>query len=572
MRSSEDIDMKLKGCEILIKSLKREGVDLLFGYSGGAALHIFDALYKFNAANPDDPVRLIMARHEQGATHAADGYARVTGKAGVTLVTSGPGATNCVTGIATAQMDSIPMVVICGQVPSGLIGNDAFQETDVIGVTRPIVKHSYLIHDVNDVARIVREAFHIAESGRPGPVVIDFPKDIQVDETEFTTPDTVDIRGYKPKLEGHPKQIQKAAELIMKAERPFMYGGGGIVLGDASDEFRELVWKTQIPTTVTLMGLGAFPETDPLALKMPGMHGSRAANYAFQECDLIIAIGARFDDRVTGNLERFAPLAKIIHIDIDPSAISKNVHVDVPIVGHVKNILPKLTELVDKTSIEPWRNQCWGWKEKYPFTYQPKPGVVMPQQLIEEIWNLTRGEAILTSDVGQHQMWCGQHYQHIEPRRWLNSGGLGTMGYGLPAAMGAQFAHPDALVVCVSGDGGIIMNIQELTTIASHKLPVKTIVMNNNWLGMVRQWQELLYEERYSASDLHDNPDFAKVAEAFGVRGMTVKDPEELRPALEEAFAYDGPALLDVLVDETENVYPMVPAGAALDEMIGGIA
>lgn len=572
MRSSEDIDMKLKGCEILIKSLKREGVDLLFGYSGGAALHIFDALYKFNAANPDDPVRLVMARHEQGATHAADGYARVTGKAGVTLVTSGPGATNCVTGIATAQMDSIPMVVICGQVPSGLIGNDAFQETDVIGVTRPIVKHSYLIHDVNDVARIVREAFHIAESGRPGPVVIDFPKDIQVDETEFTTPDTVDIRGYKPKLEGHPKQIQKAAELIMKAERPFMYGGGGIVLGDASDEFRELVWKTQIPTTVTLMGLGAFPETDPLALKMPGMHGSRAANYAFQECDLIIAIGARFDDRVTGNLERFAPLAKIIHIDIDPSAISKNVHVDVPIVGHVKNILPKLTELVDKTSIEPWRNQCWAWKEKYPFTYQPKPGVVMPQQLIEEIWNLTRGEAILTSDVGQHQMWCGQHYQHIEPRRWLNSGGLGTMGYGLPAAMGAQFAHPDALVVCVSGDGGIIMNIQELTTIASHKLPVKTIVMNNNWLGMVRQWQELLYEERYSASDLHDNPDFAKVAEAFGVRGMTVKDPEELRPALEEAFAYDGPALLDVLVDETENVYPMVPAGAALDEMIGGIA
>ena len=564
--------MKLKGCEMLIKSLKREGVDLLFGYSGGAALHIFDALYKFNAANPDDPVRLIMARHEQGATHAADGYARVTGKAGVTLVTSGPGATNCVTGIATAQMDSIPMVVICGQVPSGLIGNDAFQETDVIGVTRPIVKHSYLIQDVNDVARIVREAFHIAESGRPGPVVIDFPKDIQIDETEFKTSEPVDIRGYKPKLEGHPKQIQNAAELIMKAERPFMYGGGGIVLGGASDEFRELVWKTQIPTTVTLMGLGAFPETDPLALKMPGMHGSRAANYAFQECDLIIAIGARFDDRVTGNLERFAPHAKIIHIDIDPSAISKNVHVDVPIVGHVKNILPKLTELVDKTTIEPWRNQCWAWKEKYPFTYQPKPDVVMPQQLIEEIWNLTRGEAILTSDVGQHQMWCGQHYQHIEPRRWLNSGGLGTMGYGLPAAMGAQFAHPDELVVCVSGDGGIIMNIQELTTIASHNLPVKTVVMNNNWLGMVRQWQELLYEERYSASDLHDNPDFAKVAEAFGVKGMTVKDPKELRPALEEAFAYDGPALLDVLVDETENVYPMVPAGAALDEMIGGIA
>ena len=564
--------MKLKGCEILIESLKREGVDLIFGYSGGAALHIFDALYRYNEANADDPVRLIMTRHEQGATHAADGYARVTGKAGAALVTSGPGATNCVTGIATAQMDSIPMVVICGQVPSGLIGNDAFQETDIIGVTRPIVKHSYLVHDVTKVAQTVREAFHIAESGRPGPVVIDFPKDIQVEETEYIPSGEIDIRGYKPKLEGHPKQIRKAAEMIMQAERPFIYGGGGIVLGGASEEFREFVWKTQIPTTVTLMGLGAFPETDPLALKMPGMHGSRAANYAFQECDLIVAVGARFDDRVTGDLSRFAPNARIVHIDVDPSAISKNVHVDVPIVGDVKNILPKLTERVDKTDIDSWRNRALAWKEKYPFRYEPKPDVIMPQQLIEEIWNITRGEAILTSDVGQHQMWCGQHYQHIEPRRWLNSGGLGTMGFGLPAAIGAQFARPDELVINVSGDGGVIMNIQELTTIASYNLPVKTIVMNNNWLGMVRQWQELLYDERYSASDLHDNPDFAKVAEAFGVRGVSVRDPKQLRPALEEAFAYDGPALLDVFVDETENVYPMVPAGAALDEMIGGIA
>ncbi len=564
--------MKLKGCDILIEALKKQGVDAIFGYSGGTVLHIFDCLYKFNDAHKDDGLKLVMTRHEQGATHAADGYARVTGKAGVVLATSGPGATNCVTGIATAQMDSIPMVVITGQVPSTLIGNDAFQETDFVGVTRPIVKHSYLVQRAEDVARIVREAFHIAETGRPGPVVIDFPKDVQMGEAEWEWPKQVDIRGYKPKLDGHRRQIRRAADLIMAAERPLIYGGGGIVLGEASPEFREFVWKTQIPTTVTLMGLGALPETDPLALKMPGMHGSRAANYAFQDCDLIIAIGSRFDDRVTGKLDKFAPNAKIIHIDIDPSAISKNVKVDVPIVGHVKRVIPLLTEMVDKTDIDTWRHQCANWKERYPFRYEPNPEIIKPQQVIEEIWDITRGNAILATDVGQHQMWAGQHYQHVEPRRWLTSGGLGTMGFGMPAALGAQIAAPDELVVCVSGDGSIMMNIQELTTLKTEKLNVKTVILNNNWLGMVRQWQELLYEERYSGSDLHDNPDFAKVAEAFGVKGVSISHPDELRPALDEAFAFDGPVVMDVHVDEMENVYPMVPAGAALDEMVGGLA
>jgi acetolactate synthase-1/2/3 large subunit len=564
--------MKLKGAKILVESLKREGVEVIFGYSGGAALHIFDALYQYNQAHPDDGIRLIMTRHEAGAAHAADGYGRATGKPGVVLVTSGPGATNTVTGIATAYMDSAPIVVICGQVATAMIGNDAFQETDVIGVTRPIVKHSYLITRSEDIARTVREAFYIAGTGRPGPVVIDFPKDTQIKEVEFEYPSEVNIPGYKPTVHGHPRQIKKAAELIMQAERPVVYAGGGIALGDASDELREFVWKTQIPTTVTLMGLGTFPETDPLALKMPGMHGSRAANYAIQESDLLIALGVRFDDRVTGNLARFAPHAKIVHVDVDPAAISKNVKVDVPIVGDVKRVLPELTKHVAKTNIDPWRHQCHLWKEKYPFRYAWKDDVIMPQWLIEQIWEITRGEAILTSDVGQHQMWAAQHYQHVRPRRWLNSGGLGTMGFGMPAALGAQVACPDDLVVCVSGDGSIVMNIQELITLRTENLPVKVVILNNRWLGMVRQWQELMYEERYAASDLHDNPDFAKIADAFGVRGIRVEKPSELRATLEDAFSYDGPVVLDVLVDEVENVYPMVPPGAALDEMVGGLA
>jgi acetolactate synthase-1/2/3 large subunit len=564
--------MTKRGSDILIEALRREGVEAMFGYSGGAALWIFDSLYRYNKQHGDAGIRFIMTRHEAGATHAADGYARVTGRPGVVLVTSGPGATNTLTGIATAQMDSIPIVVITGQVPTAMIGNDAFQETDVIGVTRPLVKHSYLITRTEDVARTVREAFYIAGTGRPGPVVIDFPKDQQIREVEVVWPEEVNVLGYKPTMHGHPKQIKKAAELIMAAQRPVVYAGGGIALGGAADELREFVYKTQIPITVTLMGLGCFPETHPLALKMPGMHGSRAANYAIQDSDLLIAVGVRFDDRVTGNLARFAPHAKIIHVDIDPAAISKNVKVDVPIVGHVRNVLPDLTELVDKCDIEPWRHQCSMWKEKYPFRFTPKEGAIMPQWLIEQIWDITRGDAILTTDVGQHQMWAGQHYQHVEPRRWLTSGGLGTMGYGLPAALGAQVAAPDQLVICISGDGSIIMNIQELVTLKTERLPVKTVIVNNNWLGMVRQWQELLYEERYSASDLHDNPDFAKIAEAFGVRGIRVSRPEDVHPALEDAFADPGPVVLDVLVDETENVYPMVPPGAALDEMVGGIA
>ena len=395
---------------------------------------------------------------------------------------------------------------------------------------------------------------------------------MQFNEIEPEWVESVNIRGYQPKLYAEKEELEAAAALIMKAERPVVYGGGGLVLGDASNEFREFVWKTQIPTTVTLMGLGAFPETDPLALKMPGMHGSRAANYAIQDSDLLIALGPRFDDRVTGNLAKFAPHAKIIHVDIDPSAISKNVKVDIPIVGHLKYVIPELTKLVDKTNIESWRRTCDLWKQKHPFRYEPKPDVIMPQQVIEEIWNITQGKAILTSDVGQHQMWAAQHYDHIEPRRWFNSGGLGTMGFGLPAALGAQVALPEELVICVSGDGSIIMNIQELVTLKTEKLNVKTVILNNNWLGMVRQWQELLYDERYAASDLHDNPDFAKVAEAFGVKGMRVTKPEELRSALEEAFSYDGPVVMDIFVDETENVYPMVPPGAALDEMVGGMA
>ncbi|MBM3216979.1 biosynthetic-type acetolactate synthase large subunit [Candidatus Poribacteria bacterium] len=564
--------MKLKGAKILVEALKHDGVEVIFGYSGGASLHIFDALYQYNQAHPDDGIRLVMTRHEAGAAHAADAYGRMTGKPGVALVTSGPGATNTVTPIATAYMDSAPLVVISGQVPTAMIGNDAFQETDFIGVTRPIVKHSYLITRAEDIARVVHEAFHIAASGRPGPVVIDIPKDVQVNEVPFKLASDLDIPGYKPTLAGHPRQIRRAAEMIMSAERPVIYAGGGIALGDASEELREFAWKTQIPITVTLMGLGVFPETDPLSLKMPGMHGSRAANYAIQESDLLIALGVRFDDRVTGNLAKFAPHAKIIHVDVDPAAISKNVKVDVPIVGDAKRVIPGLTKLVDRTEIDAWRHQCNLWKEKYPFRFTQKDGVIMPQAVIETVWELTKGEAVLTSDVGQHQMWAAQHYQHMRPRRWLNSGGLGTMGFGMPAALGAQVAAPEDLVVCISGDGSIIMNIQELITLKTERLPVKVVILNNYWLGMVRQWQELMYDQRYAASDLSDNPDFAAVAEAFGVKGMTVTDPALLRSQLEEAFAHDGPVVLDVRVDPTENVYPMVPPGAALDEMVGGIA
>ena len=479
--------MLMRGADLLIESLKHEDVEYIFGVQGGAAMPIFDALYEAKG------IQLITMRHEQGAAHAADGYARATGKVGVALATSGPGATNLVTGIATAHMDSIPMVAITGQVPTQLIGNDAFQECDVLGVTRPICKHSYLIKDSSEVPEVVAEAFHIASTGRPGPVVIDFAKDAQFAESELYYPEQVNLRSYNPTTEGHPRQIAKAAELIKDAERPMIYAGGGVVLSEASEELRKLAINTHIPTTVTLMGLGAFPETHELAMEMPGMHGSCCANYAFTDADLVVAIGARFDDRVTGKLDLFSPKSQKVHIDIDPSCIGKNVWVDVPIVGDAKNVLRELNKRVDrKTDIEPWLRQIDDWKTKYPFEYRQKGDKIMPQYVIEEIYNLY-SDAMVTADVGQHQMWAAQYFKFTEPRQWLNSGGLGTMGFSMPAMIGAQIGRPDKTQVNINGDGSFIMTIQELVPAVSMKLPLKIFIINNMYLGMVRQWQELFF-------------------------------------------------------------------------------
>ena len=557
---------QMRGANLLIECLKREGVEYIFGLNGGAAMPIFDALY--DAAD----IKLIPMRHEQGTVHAADGYARATGDVGVVLATSGPGATNLVTGIATAYMDSIPMVAITGQVFTHLMGNDAFQECDVIGVTRPVCKHSFLIKTSDEVADIIAEAFHIASTGRPGPVVVDFAKDAQISESIFRYPESVNIRGYKPSVNGHPRQIAKAVELIHNAERPILYAGGGVVLADASDELREFAIKTGIPITVTLMGLGAFPETHPLAMEMPGMHGSCCANYAFTDSDLIVAIGARFDDRVTGDLSKFAPKAKKIHIDIDPSCIGKNVPIDVPIVGDAKRILAKMNELVHYVDIEPWRRQTDEWKEKYPFEYQQRGDKIMPQFVIEQIYDIFPG-AVVVGDVGQHQMWAAQYFKFTEPRQWLNSGGLGTMGFSLPAAIGAQLGCPDKTVVNINGDGSYIMTIQELVPAVTLKLPLKIFIINNMYLGMVRQWQELFHQKRYSAVDYHDNPDFALLAQAFGATGLRVDRIEDVRPALEKSkHINEGPVVIDFIVDEDENVFPMVPAGAGLGDVIRGLA
>ncbi len=558
--------MKMNGAQILVESLKREGVEYIFGVNGGAAMPIFDALYDA----PD--LKLIMMRHEQGAAHAADGYARATGKVGVALATSGPGATNLVTGIATAFMDSIPMVAITGQVPTSLMGNDAFQECDVLGITRPICKHSFLIKSSDEVADVVAESFYIASTGHPGPVVIDFAKDAQRSESPFRYPDQVNIRGYKPNLDGHPRQIAKAVELIHNAKRPMLYAGGGVILSNASDELRELAIKTGIPITVTLMGLGAFSETHPLAMKMPGMHGSCCANYAFTDSDLVIAIGARFDDRVTGRLDRFAPKAKKIHIDVDASCIGKNVPVDVPIVGDAKRVLKEINKLVHRVDIEPWMRQINEWKEKYPFEYQQKGDKIMPQYAIRQIYEVY-SDAVVVGDVGQHQMWAAQYFDFTEPRQWLNSGGLGTMGFSLPAAIGAQLGRPDKTIVNINGDGSYIMTIQELVTAVTLKLPLKIFIINNMYLGMVRQWQEMFHNKRYAAVDYHDNPDFALLAQAFGATGIRVERVEDVRPALEKVKRLnDGPVVIDFIVEEEENVFPMVPAGAGLDEVIRGLA
>lgn len=563
--------MELNGAQIVIQSLKDEGVEYIFGYPGGAVLHLYDALFQ------QDDVKHILVRHEQGATHAADGYARATGKPGVVLVTSGPGATNAVTGIATAYMDSIPMVVISGQVPSAVIGSDAFQEVDMVGITRPCVKHNFLVSDVSKIAETIKKAFYVATSGRPGPVVIDIPKDVTApDKTvPYHYPKKIEMRSYHPATTGNKGQVKKAIELLLNAQRPVIYAGGGVVLGEGSKELTELAHTLGFPVTQTLMGLGAFPSTDKQFVGMLGMHGTYEANMTMHESDLILAIGARFDDRVTGKLDMFCPYAKIIHVDIDPASISKTVKVDVPIVGEVKLVLEQLLDglkdakyKINKQASETWWNQIKQWRSVECMEFDRNSRAIKPQFVIEQLYEVTKGEAFVTSDVGQHQMWAAQYYPFDKPRRWINSGGLGTMGFGLPAAIGVKLAHPNAEVACVTGDASIQMCIQELSTALQYNTPVKIINLNNSYLGMVRQWQEFSYESRYSHSYMDTIPDFVKLAEAYGHVGIRVEKPEDVRGALEQAFALkDRTVFLDILTDRTENVYPMIEAGKAHNDM-----
>ncbi|MDP1759729.1 MAG: biosynthetic-type acetolactate synthase large subunit [Thermodesulfovibrionales bacterium] len=561
--------MKISGSEILIECLRKEGVKHIFGYPGGVVLNIFDALYD----NKD--LRLILTRHEQGAIHAADGYARSSGKVGVALVTSGPGATNTVTGIATASMDSIPLVVFSGQVPTMLIGNDAFQEADIVGITRPCTKYNYLVKDVKDLARIVKEAFYIASSGRPGPVLIDLPKDVTVGKADFVWPE-LDIRSYKPTYEGNKWMITQGAHLIAKSKKPVIIAGGGVILSGAAKELKEFAEHADIPVTMTLMGLGGFPGSHKLSLGMLGMHGTYYANKAVQDADLIIAVGMRFDDRVTGKVDAFAPNAKIIHIDIDPTSIKKNVRVDVPVVGDVKRVLAVMNKVLKEEVKEQWGEvrKAWlkqisAWRAERPQTYTHSDEIIKPQFVVEKIYELTKGDAIITTEVGQNQMWTAQFYKFDKPRTLLTSGGLGTMGYGFPAAIGAQFAHPEKLVIDIAGDGSIQMNIQELATAVINKLPVKVAILNNGYLGMVRQWQELFFDERYSHTKLDESvPDFVKVAEAYGAVGLRATKPSEVEPVLKEAFRIKKTVFMDFVVDWKEKVYPMVPAGAPIDHML----
>jgi len=556
--------MKLTGAQILLECLKREGVQVIFGYPGGQVLPLFDKLY-------DSDIRFILVRHEQGAAHAADGYARATGKPGVCIATSGPGATNLVTGIANAYMDSIPMVAITGQVKTHLIGNDAFQEADVTGITRPITKHNYLVKDVNDLSHIVREAFYIASTGRPGPVLIDIPSDIQMKDAEFIWPESVSLRSYKPTYFGHPGQIKKAAKLIANSKKPLLYIGGGIITSGAHVVLRELAEKIQAPVTWTLMGIGGFPATHRLSLGMLGMHGTGFANHATMESDLIIAVGARFDDRVTGRIDTFAPSAKVVHIDIDPSSISKNIRVDIPIVGDAKNILGELLEQIKKLpDTSDWLKTVDGFKKKYPLKYKESEKI-KPQYVIEQIDEITKGEAIITTEVGQNQMWAAQWYKYNYPRTFISSGGLGTMGFGFPAAMGAKLGCPEKTVIDIAGDGSIQMNIQELATCVCNKINVKVMILNNGYLGMVRQWQELFYKKRYSHTCI-TGPDFVKLAESYGAVGIRVTKKEDVRPAIEKALAIDNTVLVDFHIEPEENVYPMVPAGEAINQMIEGLA
>jgi acetolactate synthase-1/2/3 large subunit len=564
--------VELTGAEIFVECLKEEGVDTIFGYPGGAVLFIYDALYK-----QQDNINHILVRHEQAAIHAAEGYAKATNKPGVALVTSGPGATNAVTGIADAYMDSVPLVVFTGQVPHALIGNDAFQEVDIVGITRPCVKHNFLVTDVNQLATTIKKAFYIASTGRPGPVLVDIPKDITSARCEFHYPKEITMRSYNPTYKGNKRQIRRAVDLMLEAKRPVLYTGGGVVLSGASHELTEMTHELGFPITNTLMGLGAYPSMDKQFIGMLGMHGTYEANHAMHDSDLIIAIGSRFDDRVTGNIEKFCPYAKVIHVDIDPASISKNVKVDVPIVGDVKHVIIDLleeyrsrAERVDSIALAAWWKQINEWRKTDCLKYTQDPAdAIKAQYVIDKLWEVTGGDAYVCSDVGQHQMWAAQYYKFNKPNRWINSGGLGTMGFGLPSAMGVQLAYPDETVTCITGDGSIQMCIQELSTCLQYRLPIKTICLNNGYLGMVRQWQEFFYQKRYAMSYMESLPDFVKLAEAYGHVGMRIEKVSDVEGALKEAMALkDRFVFMDFITEPENNVFPMVPAGAGHNEMI----
>lgn len=554
--------MRLSGAEIVVECLKKEDVKVIFGIPGGTIMPVYDVFYSENS------IKHILTRHEQGAAHAAEGYARATGKVGVCIATSGPGATNLVTGLANAHLDSIPLVAFTGQVPTSLIGTDAFQEVDISGITLPITKNSYVVRNVKNLARIVQEAFYIARTGRPGPVLIDFPKDIQLAKTEFKYPESVGLNSYKPTFSGNVKQIKAAAQEISKAKKPIIYAGGGVISSNASSELRDLVSKTNIPITTTLMGLGCFPETHPLSLGMLGMHGTAYANYAVSAADLIIALGARFDDRITGKLDEFASKAKIIHVDIDPAEVGKNISVDIPIVGNIKNVLKKLNEYVHKKKETEWLKTVEDFKKKYPLKYNNNEEL-KPQYIMETINKISKDNTIIVTSVGQHQMWAAQYYQYTEPRSFISSGGLGTMGYGFPAALGAKMGCPEKTVICISGDGSFQMNQQEIATAINNNLAITVIIMNNGFLGMVRQWQEFFFDKRYAETTLNGNPDFVKLVEAYGGTGIRVNKKQELYPALEKALSLDKFVLIDCLVSKEENVFPMVSPGSPISKMIG---
>ena len=559
--------LELTGAEIVVRCLQEEGVEYVFGYPGGAVLFIYDELFK------QDKVRHVLVRHEQGAAHAADGYSRSSHKVGVCLVTSGPGVTNAVTGIATAYMDSIPMVIISGQVPTHAIGQDAFQECDAVGITRPCVKHNFLVKDVKDLATTIKKAFYLATTGRPGPVLVDIPKDITAQPCEFVYPETVSMRSYNPVKKGHAGQLKKAVQLLAEAQRPMVYTGGGIILSNAAAQLTELVKLTGFPCTNTLMGLGGYPGTDRQFLGMLGMHGTYEANMAMQHCDVLLAIGARFDDRVIGNPAHFAQNPrKIIHVDIDPSSISKRVKVDVPIVGNIPDVLEDLLKQLGGTKVQdiaPWWKQIEQWRTKDCLKYDRASKIIKPQFVLEKLYEVTHGEAFVTSDVGQHQMWAAQFYKFAKPRRWINSGGLGTMGFGLPAAMGVRLANPGATVACVTGESSIQMCLQELSTCKQYRLPIKIVNLNNRYMGMVRQWQQFFHGNRYSESYMDALPDFVKLAEGYGHRGVLIDKPADVEPALREAFARkDELVFMDFITDQAENVYPMVPGGKGITEMI----